>query len=66
MPDLPAERYPEFVAHYRKHFLAREDAMQLFDGMRELLSELSEDARCSPSRPARAAAGSTARSRPAT
>jgi phosphoglycolate phosphatase len=34
VPELPAERYSEFVALYRKHFLAREDAMQLFEGMR--------------------------------
>jgi phosphoglycolate phosphatase len=42
VPGLPAERYPEFVANYRKHFLARQDTMQLFDGMRELLSELAK------------------------
>ena len=42
VPDLPAQRYPEFVACYRSHFLAREDSMQLFEGMRELLEELSK------------------------
>jgi phosphoglycolate phosphatase len=42
VPDLPAQRYPEFVACYRRHFLAREDSMQLFDGMRELLEDLSK------------------------
>jgi phosphoglycolate phosphatase len=42
-PDLPAERYPEFVASYRKHFLAREDTMRLFAGMPELLRDLSRD-----------------------
>jgi phosphoglycolate phosphatase len=42
VPGLPAQRYPEFVASYRKHFLAREDSMQLFDGMRELLHALSK------------------------
>ena len=42
VPDLPAERYPEFVANYRKHFLARQDTMQLFAGMRELLAGLSK------------------------
>src|SRR5688572_15121869 len=42
VPDLPAQRYPEFVACYRRHFLAREDSMQLFDGMRELLDGLSK------------------------
>ena len=40
-PELPAGRYPEYVAAYRRHFLAREDAMQLFPGMRELLQGLS-------------------------
>ena len=41
VPDLPAERYAEFVAAYREHFLARKDSMQLFDGMRPLLESLS-------------------------
>jgi phosphoglycolate phosphatase len=41
VPALPAERYPEFVASYRKHFQVRKDAMQLFGGMRELLEGLS-------------------------
>lgn len=41
VPQLPASRYPEFVASYRKHFLARKDSMQLFAGMRELLEQLS-------------------------
>jgi phosphoglycolate phosphatase len=41
VPELPAERYADFVAHYRDHFLARQDSMQLFAGMRELLNELS-------------------------
>jgi phosphoglycolate phosphatase len=40
-PDLPAERYPEYVAAYRKHFLAREEAIQLFPGMHGLLEGLS-------------------------
>ena len=40
VPDLPAERYSEFVALYRKHFLAREDSMPLFRGMQDLLASL--------------------------
>lgn len=40
VPGLPAERYGEFVACYRRHFLAREDSMALFAGMEELLKEL--------------------------
>src|SRR5688572_15454912 len=43
VPQLPAQRYPEFVACYRRHFLAREDSMQLFEGMRELLQDLSKN-----------------------
>ena len=30
VPELQAEQYPQFVANYRRHFLAREDAMSLF------------------------------------
>lgn len=40
VPDLPPERYPEFVGLYRRNFVQREDAMRLFAGMRELLAEL--------------------------
>ena len=43
VPGLAAERYPEFAGHYRRHFLAREDAMLLFPGIRELLDALSRD-----------------------
>src|ERR1044072_7529014 len=28
-PGLPGERYPEFIAAYRRHFLAREGTMRL-------------------------------------
>ena len=42
-PDLPGERYPEYVASYRRHFLAREDTMRPFPGMPELLEDLSRD-----------------------
>ena len=44
VPDLTTDRYPEFVALYRKHFLAREDAMPVFSGMKELLFELERKA----------------------
>jgi phosphoglycolate phosphatase len=40
-PGLPSARYGEFVEAYRRHFRAREPAMQLFPGMRELLADLS-------------------------
>jgi len=42
VPDLPVSGYNDFVALYRKHFLAREDTMKLFPGMLELLLQLSQ------------------------
>jgi phosphoglycolate phosphatase len=44
-PDLPAERYLEFAASYRKHFVLREDRMALFAGAAELLTALGERGR---------------------
>jgi phosphoglycolate phosphatase len=41
-PQLPGERYPEYIAAYRRHFLAREDQMRLFEGMPELLARLAK------------------------
>lgn len=43
VPGLPAERYAEFAGHYRRHFLARQDGMLLFPGIRQLLDALSRD-----------------------
>ncbi|MSQ64436.1 MAG: HAD family hydrolase [Betaproteobacteria bacterium] len=42
MPSLPPERYQEFLALYRRYFLEREDSLQLFAGVPELLVELKE------------------------
>jgi len=42
VPELAASRYGDFVALYRKYFLAREDTMKLFPGMLDLLSSLKE------------------------
>ncbi|MEA3195086.1 MAG: phosphoglycolate phosphatase [Betaproteobacteria bacterium] len=42
VPELQAQQYPDFVAHYRRHFLAREDAMILFSGMKEVLCQFSK------------------------
>lgn len=42
VPDLRGEQMSEFVARYRYHFLSREDAMGLFEGMRQLLSDLKQ------------------------
>ena len=42
-PELPAHRYPEFIDSYRRSFLAREDTMRPFPGMRELVASLQAD-----------------------
>lgn len=42
VPGLGSEHYAEFVALYRRHFLAREDAMRLFPGIEPLLGRLSK------------------------
>jgi phosphoglycolate phosphatase len=39
-PGLPPERHGELTARYRHHFLARDAEVPLFDGARELLSDL--------------------------
>ncbi len=41
LPTLPAERYADFLALYRGHFLRREDGLSLFPGVVELLEELA-------------------------
>ena len=43
VPSLAPERVAQFVERYREHFRAREDAMDLFAGMRELIERLSEE-----------------------
>jgi phosphoglycolate phosphatase len=40
VPGLPAERSMEFVAAYRRHFLAREDNMRPFPGAHVMLDAL--------------------------
>jgi phosphoglycolate phosphatase len=42
MPTLSPERYQDFLALYRRYFLEREDTLTLFEGIPELLRELSE------------------------
>ncbi len=39
-PGLPAHRHSEMAAHYRQHYLAREDDVPLFTGAAELLERL--------------------------
>lgn len=43
VPGLRAEQTSEFVARYRHHFLAREDSMGLFPGIRELIEAMSKE-----------------------
>jgi phosphoglycolate phosphatase len=40
VPALPESGYPEFVAIYRRHFLARESVIEIFDGIPEMLRRL--------------------------
>lgn len=41
-PDVPQERYAELGACYRKHYLAHQDDLSLFDGVLPMLSDLRE------------------------
>jgi len=41
VPELPSSGYDEFVAHYRRHFLACEDRIRPFPGVAEMLAELA-------------------------
>ena len=43
-PGLPVRRHSELAAHYRQHYLAREDDIPLFPGAVELLEELDASA----------------------
>jgi len=40
VPDLTPQGYAEFVAAYRRNFIARQDDMALFEGVRELVAGL--------------------------
>jgi phosphoglycolate phosphatase len=39
-PTLAQERYAELAGHYRASYVAREDEITLFDGVRDMLDEL--------------------------
>jgi phosphoglycolate phosphatase len=41
-PDVPRERYQELGASYRKHYLAHQDDISLFDGVLPMLADLRE------------------------
>ena len=43
VPSLPVAKYMDFVELYRKHFLAQQESMTLFPGVRELLEQLQSD-----------------------
>jgi phosphoglycolate phosphatase len=43
-PGLPVHRHSELAAHYRQHYLSREDDIPLFPGAAELLEELEASA----------------------
>jgi len=40
VPNLPRERYNELVSHYRRHYVAMQDEVVLFDGTLEMLHAL--------------------------
>ncbi len=42
VPGLERAQYMDFVAHYRRHFLRREEAMTLFPGISLLMAALRE------------------------
>ena len=39
-PDVPSDRYPELGACYRRHYLAHQDDLSLFDGVLPMLADL--------------------------
>ena len=45
VPDLPASGYRQFAEHYRRHFQARSDAMDLFPGVQAMLGRLQAGGR---------------------
>ena len=43
MPNIDPALYPKMVERYRYHYLSKDHELVLFDGVREMLSELSQD-----------------------
>lgn len=41
LPDLPSERYQDVALRYRKHYMARDHELLLFDGAEALIDELA-------------------------
>jgi len=44
MPNIDPAMYPRMVERYRYHYLSKDHELVLFDGVREMLNELSQDA----------------------
>jgi phosphoglycolate phosphatase len=44
MPHIDPAFYPRMVERYRFHFLSKDHELVLFDGVREMLNELSQEA----------------------
>lgn len=42
LPDVDPKYYPRMVERYRYHYLARDQELPLFEGVREMLAELSQ------------------------
>jgi phosphoglycolate phosphatase len=42
MPDIDAKYYPRIVERYRHHYLGQDHDLTLFDGVREMLADLSQ------------------------
>lgn len=43
LPDVDPKYYPRMVERYRYHYLAKDHELTLFDGVREMLTELSQE-----------------------
>jgi phosphoglycolate phosphatase len=43
MPNIDPALYPKMVERYRFHFLTKDPELVLFDGVRDMLTELSQD-----------------------
>lgn len=42
LPGLDPKHYPRMVERYRYHYLAKDQGLTLFDGVREMLTDLSQ------------------------
>ena len=42
IPDVAPEFYPQIIERYRHHYLSQDSGLALFDGVREMLADLSQ------------------------